>query len=199
MSHRTIRLAAGTLAVLGLLTACGGTNGNTAQPPASSTGASGAPGTDPSLKVPAPLSTQKLIADPCSALSDDDAAKIGLISPGKLDNSQPVSCNWTSTQFPGNGISVAPMTQNKNGLSDIYAQKAQQAYFEPTTIEGYPAVYADKSDNRASGTCFVWVAVTDQLAVSVGGIFGSGQHKSDPCGFLGNVATAVVNHLKTAA
>ncbi|SEP52010.1 DUF3558 domain-containing protein [Amycolatopsis saalfeldensis] len=199
MPHRTVRLAAGSLAVLGLLSACSGTTGGASEPPASPTGAASAPGTDPSLKVPAPLSTQKLVSDPCSALGDADAAKLGLISPGKIDNRQPASCNWTSTQFPGNGVSVAPMTQNKNGLGDIYAQKAQQAYFEPATVQGYPAVYADKSDDRPSGTCFAWVGVTDQLAVSVGGVFGTGKNKNDPCGFLGTVATAMVDHLKAAA
>jgi hypothetical protein len=47
--------------------------------------------------------------------------------------------------------------QNKRGISDICDQKAKQAYFEPVTVGGYPGVFADSQDGRASGSCTLLV------------------------------------------
>ncbi len=95
------------------------------------------------------------------------------------------------------GITVVP--QNTGGISDIYAQKAQQAYFEPVSINGYPGVYSAKADHRADGNCQLWVGVTDQLAVAVTPLISTGQNKSNPCGIAEKFAAVMIKHLKNAS
>jgi len=214
MTRHTVRVAAGIAAALGLLTACNSKAPGTAEPPASSPAsapsnsstASGGPSAGSGPKVPAPLSTQALLSDPCSALGDSDATGIGLAAPGRpFQGDQGAAkdlkgCQWVSAEFQGlNTAGIVPLTPNKNGISDIYAQKNQEAYFEVTTLAGYPAVHAAKTDDRANGHCELWVGVTDQLAVSVSVGLGTGQGRSNPCGAADKVGTAMVNHLKTAS
>ncbi|GAA3534400.1 DUF3558 domain-containing protein [Amycolatopsis ultiminotia] len=198
MPYRTARLAAGAVAVLGLLTACSGETGGTAEPPASTSASPG--GNSGAPKVPASLPTQQLISDPCSALGPDDATKVGFKSPGELDTSQQLPiCHWTSPRTSGNQVAIGPLTPNKNGLSDTYALKPKQAYFEPTTVEGYPGVYASQSDARTRGSCALTVGVTDQLAVVVTLTITEGPNKADPCTLTARVAAAMIDHLKTAS
>ncbi|MBB4687293.1 DUF3558 domain-containing protein [Amycolatopsis jiangsuensis] len=199
MSHHIARLAVGTLAVLGLLTACTGKTEGTGDTPAA-TNSSSAPNTSSGApKVPSPLPTQKLIADPCTALGADEAADLGLKSPGSPSGQSPPGCDWQSTQFAGNVIGITPVTPNKNGLGDIYSNKAGYAYFEPTTIGSYPAVYGSTlGDDRSEGVCNAVVGVTDQLGVSISTSISTGKNHDDPCGAAGKVGEAMINHLKTA-
>ena len=208
MSRHAIRIAAGAIAALGLLTACSsGENPGAAQqsaPASSSANSSAEPstggGANPSLKVSDPLPTQKLVGDPCTALGESDAASVGLAMPGRpMQLSGLSGCQWISSQFAQNAVGIIPVTLNKNGLSDIYAQKAEQAYFEPFSIDGYPAAFASKSDDRGHGTCNLYVGVTDQLAVGVSAGIGTGKYRTAPCDAAKLVATAMVNHLKSAS
>ncbi|MFF0144378.1 uncharacterized protein DUF3558 [Amycolatopsis sulphurea] len=199
MSQHITRFAAGTVAVLGLLTACSSKTGGTAEPPASASSSSSSATNSGAPKVPSPLPTQKLIADPCTALGDSDAASLGLKTPGKPNGQSLAGCNWHSTRFPGNGITISPLTPNKNGLGDLYSNKATYKYFEPTTIAGYPGVFGSPlADDRSNGVCSLTVGVTDQLSVSVVTVVTAGKNHSDPCGALNKVSTAMVNHLKSA-
>jgi hypothetical protein len=50
-----------------------------------------------------------------------------------------------------------------HGLSTIYAEKDEMAYWQPTTINGYPAVEASQYDGRPDGMCVVNAAVNDHL------------------------------------
>ncbi|RJQ88840.1 DUF3558 domain-containing protein [Amycolatopsis panacis] len=191
--------AAGTVAVLGLLTACSGKTGGTAEPPASADSSNSSNTNSGAPKVPSPLPTQKLIADPCTALGDNDAASLGLKTPGKPNGQSPAGCDWHSTMFPGNVIGITPLTPNKNGLGDVYADKAKYAYFQPTTFGNYPAAYGSTlGDDRSEGVCNVVVGVTDQLGVSISTSISAGNNHDDPCGALNKVSTAMVNHLKSA-
>jgi hypothetical protein len=58
-------------------------------------------------------------------------------------------------------------TGNRNGLSDNYRAQDQFAYFEPTTVAGYPAVFSDRDDLRPQGLCIIVVGLTDTLTFSV--------------------------------
>ncbi|WP_027928277.1 DUF3558 domain-containing protein [Amycolatopsis benzoatilytica] len=207
MTRRTVQIAVGAFAAVGLLSACsGGGNSGAAQPsvpassPANASTATGSGNTDPSLKVSAPLSTQALVGNPCTALGDGDASTLGLATPGKPMNSGGLTgCQWVSTQFAENTVGIIPVTLNKNGLSDIYALKARQAYFEPLTVEGYPAVFANQLDDRKDGSCNLYVGVTDQLAVATDVGIGTGRNRATPCDAAKQIATAMVKHLKTAS
>jgi hypothetical protein len=205
---RAFQLGAAALAVAGVLSACSGGNSGgvgSIPPPASrssadtsssSASASGGSGGE-APSVPSPLPTSELTADPCSGLAPEQVTQIGLAGPGsgKQDQTGP-ECTWKSSTSQFNNVTIAPMTINKNGLSDIYANKSKDAYFEPTTVAGYPAVYAGISEDRAKGYCNLWVGTTDNLAVGILTIIGSGPNKSNPCPVAERVATAMIQHLQ---
>ncbi|MGW4395610.1 DUF3558 domain-containing protein [Amycolatopsis nivea] len=199
MSHRTVQLAAAAVAAFGLLTACSGGTGGTQEPPA--TAGSSAPsdsgGSGP--KVPSPLPTKDLLADPCSVYNAAEAEKLGVRYPGEKSSGATGGCVWKSAAINTNYINIGALPQNKNGISDIYAQKDKQAYFTPTSVDGYPAVFADTMDSRPSGSCSLWVGVTDQLAVSVIPNISIGEAKKDPCSLAQKAATAMIGHLKGAS
>lgn len=201
MPHRTIRIAAAAVAALSLLTACGGGGktggGDTpSQAPASSSATGGGSGP----KVPAPLPTQDLLGgNPCKVLTDAETSDFGLVVPGEKTTEPLAGCEWRSSGNGQNSIGMRVVPQNKNGISDIYDQKTRQAYFEPVTVDGYPGVLADTQDGRPSGTCTLWLGVTDQLAISIIPSIGAGPNKSNPCGLAQKFGGAVVKHLKGAA
>lgn len=196
---RAVQLGAATLVAAGVLSACSG-GGNAGSIPPATSGSSSAAASSSSGQaapsVPSPLPTDQLVANPCSALSADQVQTIGLTGTGtkRQDQGGP-SCGWQSATADENVVYISPLTANANGLSDIYADKGQDKYFEPTTINGYPAVYASITD-RSSGDCQLWVGVTDQLAVSVSDQILSGPNVSNPCPVVQRVATAMVQHLQ---
>ncbi|MFD2459042.1 DUF3558 domain-containing protein [Amycolatopsis samaneae] len=201
MPHRTVRLAAAAVAAIGLLaaSACGGGTGGaggTAQPPAGAGSSAPADSGGSGPKVPSPLPAKDLIADPCGVLNATEAEQVGLKYPGEKSTGALNGCRWTSSGSNLNFVNNTPIEQNKHGISDIYAQKAKQAYFEPTTINGYPAVFAATEDSRSNGVCTLWVGVTDQLAVSVLPNISMGSNKKDPCGIAKKFATAMIGHLQ---
>ncbi|SFJ53195.1 DUF3558 domain-containing protein [Amycolatopsis sacchari] len=198
---RAFQLGAAALAAAGVLSACsGGSGGGGSIPPLSSTPGSTAASSSAEQLAPAvanPLPTDALVSDPCSALSAEQVQNIGLSGPGTSEQSDAgPMCKWKSATSQFNAVFISPITANKNGLNDIYANKPKDKYFEPTTVSGYPAVYADILDSRANGDCSLWVGVTDQLAVSVSTQIGSGQNKSNPCPVVERVATAMIQHLQ---
>ncbi|MFD2471390.1 DUF3558 domain-containing protein [Amycolatopsis silviterrae] len=202
MPHRTVRLAAAAVATIGLLaaSACGGETGGTGgttQPPAGSSAPADGGGSGP--KVPSPLPTKDLIANPCSVLNAAEAEQVGLKYPGEKSTGVLNGCRWTSSGSNQNFVNNTPIEENKRGISDIYDQKAKQAYFEPTTVNGYPAVFAGTEDSRANGICTLWVGVTDQLAVSVLPNISMGSNKKDPCSIAKKFATAMIGHLQGAS
>ncbi|MEU4674237.1 DUF3558 domain-containing protein [Amycolatopsis sp. NPDC023774] len=198
---RFVASAAAALTVAGSLAACSGdgNGGSPTQSSAANSTSSAGSSIDPALKVPAPLPTDSVLNDPCSVLSASQAAQVGLKPEGKLDDRSPKACTWESSGNAENSVGIGALPQNKNGLSDIYSGKASAAYFTPVTIEGYPAVFTDKSDDRSDGSCQLWIGITDQLAVSVGTVINVGAHKSDPCPIAQQVGQAMVQHLKGAA
>lgn len=197
---RAFQLGAAVFAAASVLSACsGGTNAGSipSATPSSSAAASSSSGAQLAPSVSSPLPTDALIADPCTGLSADQVKTIGLTGSGtkRQDEGGP-SCEWRSATSDANVVYISPLTANKNGLTDIYAGKAKNKYFEPTTVNGYPGVYASNLDNRSGGDCQLWVGVTDQLAVSVSDQILSGVNKSNPCPVVERVATAMIQHLQ---
>lgn len=199
-TFRTVRITAGALAALALLAACddktgtGTASGSASPAPTSQADGNGAP------RVPAPLKTDGILADPCSALSTSQQDDIGMVKPGKATQGPTgPDCSWSSTAAESNKVSISPFTANKNGLSDIYSQKSASAYFEPTTVAGYPAVSTNVSDLRSGGNCPLWVGVTDQLVVVVIAQIATGPNKAQPCVVAEKTATAMIQHLQGAA
>ena len=183
------------------LAACssgGGSTSNTPSPSESAPDASSLAGY-PALKVPAPLPTQELLSNPCSALTDTELKDVGLTPPGKITQGTPALCDWSSLSTTQNGVGVGAVPQNKGGISDIYAQRAKPAYYQRIRASGYPGVFAAAEDLRSWGTCSAWVGITDQLAFTVVTSITTGPNKAQPCATAQKVGEAVITHLKGAA
>ena len=120
-------------------------------------------------RVENPLKADNQLAEPCKALTDAQQKALGMADPDPSDPSQAESigpyCGWNDDDTGRVTFLVGFLTPNKNGLSDIYRgnEMKKWEYFEPTTIDGYPAVFADGRDRRDRGTCNVFVGISDTL------------------------------------
>lgn len=200
---RAIRAGAATLATIGLVAACssGGPTGTGPSPsapaPASSKGSGGA-GEAP--RVPTPLKVDRISANPCDSLSADQIDQLGMVGPGRQTKAAGgPTCQWTGASYPSNTMNIGVITANDAGLGNVYGKKSDQAYFEPTTIDGYPAVYASQVDDRSTGNCALWVGLTDQRMALVEAQLSDGPNKPNPCPITERTAKAMVEHLKSAA
>lgn len=183
MGVRLVGLAAGLVIVV-VVTAAGcstSENGNpTAQPTtdvsvpdSEESSESSEPSEDDNYGAPrvdSPLDATGFLSQPCAVLSQAQLAEFSVTSPGiptttgaVAENAGPF-CTWHADPSLGSTIGVGFVTGNKNGLSDTYRGRDQFEHFEPTTVDGYPAVFANSPDLRSSGTCGITVGISDALA-----------------------------------
>ncbi|MFE6610083.1 DUF3558 domain-containing protein [Amycolatopsis sp. NPDC057786] len=189
------------LAAGALVAGCSGTKSGTASSePSFTTGAgspsasSGSSGSAP--KVSNPLKTSSIESDACSALSAAKRSELGLGEGERGTTSVGQGCTLFAADDKLNQIDISPVLANKNGLSDVYDTKANNEYFEPTEVAGYPAVYAASLDARNKGKCGLFVGVTDQLAVNILVQYDNGPGASDPCPVALKVGEAMIETLK---
>ena len=165
---RLAKLTAGLVTVV-VVTVAGCSaeaDGNpTARP---TTDASGEQDPDEAPRVEDPLDASSFLDQPCAVLSQQQVAEFSVTRPGEptttgavAENAGPL-CTWHAD--PGGSIGVGFLTGNKNGLSDTYRGRESFEYFEPTTVDGYPAAYANDPDLRAEGDCTIMVGISDSLA-----------------------------------
>lgn len=184
------------LAAGALVAGCSGTKSGTATTASSSAPAesSGSSGSAP--KVASPLNTASIESNACSALSAAKRSELGLGEGEQRTTSVGSGCSLFAADDRLNQIEISPVLANKNGLSDVYDTKANNEYFEPTEISGYPAVYAASLDARKSGKCGLFVGVTDQLAVNILVQHDNGPGASEPCPVAQKVGEAMIETLK---
>jgi Protein of unknown function (DUF3558) len=206
--------AAAIFALAALLTAC--TTSTTGTPsvapgPTTSSGhgasSSGGPGGNDTFGAPrvsVPLDAGRFLSQPCSVLSTAQLSRFNISKPGEPDTDSQVAkasgpgCSWKADGEPFRGLDVSFLTGNKKGLSDIYRgqkQNDQFAYFEETTVDGYPAVFADGTDGRSQGSCDIKVGISDALAFRAGELSG-GSRGPASCDGAKELAAAVIATLK---
>ncbi|MEU4804553.1 DUF3558 domain-containing protein [Actinosynnema sp. NPDC023587] len=166
-----------------------------------STERSGAPVGTRAPRVAEPLTPDPYVADACRAIPAERAGPLDLATPGrKATNAASSGCLWFTTdrQF---SVAVGYMTALEAGLSEIYAQHARNPtvfkYFEPTDVTGYPALFADKIDERERGECLLNIGVTDDLYMFV-----AANHLprgKNVCELAAQVGAAVVATMKKGA
>ena len=140
-----------------------------------------------------PLNAAAFVADPCAVLAPDQLS-IFTVSPGEKDPAAAI-CNWHS-DADSSSIGVSWLDRNKNGLADLYRYRDREAYFEETSVEGYPAVFSDTGDYRDDGDCVITVGVSDTLTFFAGE---SGLLDGDAaCARARQVAAAVIVTVKGA-
>jgi hypothetical protein len=161
---------------------------------ASPGGDTGSTGSAP--RVNRPLNPAPLLIDACAALSPSQLSSLGLEAgkPRTIETGK--TCSWRYKDGTSNTVNISPIEPNKNGLSDIYDQRDQKAYFEPTQIADYPAVYADITDDRFRGVCALQVGVTDQLAVFILTQLDYGTDAHKPCPVADKIGAAMIETLK---
>lgn len=201
---RALLVGATALAAIGMVAACssgGGPAGTGPSPVASTTAGAGSPGgNNGAPHVSAPLNVDRINVNPCDALSSDQIDHLGMVGPGRPSReSIGTMCQWVSANYKTNTMSISMITANDLGLGNIYNKKSEQAYFEPTTIDGYPAVYAAQTDDRSTGDCVLAVGLTDQRMALVQASFSDGPNRSNPCPVAERTAQAMIEHLKGAA
>lgn len=160
-------------------------------------------GGSPSVREP--LDMSKFQAVPCGLLLDVQVREAGLNEPqlstpeSECDRYDPVSQRSITlgVSNPTNGLSaetIAEMHKNRKNVPQSYA------YFIPSSVDQYPAVFASSIDRRSSGECEITVGVADDASFSVefavnGVASGSGQ--VDACAEAQRLAGVVVGNLKT--
>jgi hypothetical protein len=152
-------------------------------------------------QVRTPLNDTRLISDPCSALTGPQLQGVGFTAAVKSHVQQLTLgniCGWNDDAVGavGASASVAVQTTLNHGLSDIYAQRSGMGYFTPVTIEGYPAVLTDLTDQRASGTCALNLGVSDTSVLVID--YHQGDLGLPACDKVQAIARAVVETLKGA-
>lgn len=195
-------LLVSALAAAVVLGACGSEEsaGSAAPAPQSDRQDSAAPSSGAAPAVEEPLDTAKLEADPCSALSASATADLGVEGPGtKRKSTGGVECSWNYPEVTTGALTIAALTDSADGLNDIYAQQDRSAYFEPTEIGGYPAVLADRRDDRSNGRCGLYVGVSDKLAFWATTQIDKGADKSAPCPIAEKLAESAVQTLRAGS
>lgn len=177
-----------------------------APPPTSSSAADGAP------RVANPINATRFLVNPCALLMPPELTRFRLPTKGtvRFNRLSGPSCSWY-TGFIGDvpgphafGVDVSLVTEHKQGLSDVYDQHREfpgkYAYFLPTSVQGYPAVFASEADDRAHGICELVVGVNDHLTFSVVYNAYSAEDptvRADPCGKASMLADDVLTTMKT--
>ncbi|WAL67035.1 DUF3558 domain-containing protein [Amycolatopsis cynarae] len=194
-----------TAAVLTALTLLAGCSEQTPGTPssASTTPAANSAGTDDSSipKVPRALDPSAYLDKPCDLVPRQLLSQLGYTAPGtpNMTNSTAgPACNWymagSSKNF-GVGVQRTRSGQDNGGIAKIASLKGSLfSYVDMTNVKGYPAAFADTGDRRASGSCTLWVGITDKLTISAStNRYGTEQ---DSCGVARQVAGAVLDTLQ---
>lgn len=104
-----------------------------------------------------------MTAQPCTALAAADLVGLNIvnaINKPESDGNGP-QCSWSGDS--GGGVAVGWDTTD-SGLANLYAKSSTIAYWKPTTVAGYPAVFGDAiSDGRSQGDCVINTAVSDKV------------------------------------
>jgi hypothetical protein len=200
-------IAAVTVIAVLLAAGCGGggTPSTTTPTPTSQSDGAGNGDTTPNgaPKVKSPLAWESFKAAPCTVITTDQLAAIGVPGvTGKVNPSAPgPACIWqgevTSSRItPGVGF-----PEGGEGLDTVYQRKSTYQLFEAQPdVQGYPALLASNADLRTSGDCALVVGITDsQIAAFSVQMGNKAPRYSDPCGLLTEIANQVITNIKAGA
>lgn len=153
-------------------------------------------------KVDNPLDTAKYQQSPCSVLT---AAQLQALNnhgaPRASNFASGPSCQWDDSTS-GASLTVSFYTARgvSNGLSGAYSDKQAFQLFQPTQIDGYPAVDTNRQDPGNQGQCETGVGVADDMQVG----FSVDLYTTDPnyataCSVAEKFATSGVTTMKSGS
>ncbi|MFF8567603.1 DUF3558 domain-containing protein [Streptomyces albidoflavus] len=172
--------------------------GAACSPAQPSPGSSGAPERTGAPRVDDPLATEAKRAYPCASLTDAQAVAAGA-QPGTehraLHDGTGAACLWEpETSAEGARIAVSWPTGTPD-LDALYSLREEQAYFEETTLRGYPAVFANQSDGR-DRHCVLYVGVSDDAVFYTAAETFGEDGPPAPCDAARKAAESVVDNLR---
>jgi hypothetical protein len=181
-----------------VLTACTGDNTTGTPTPASPTPTSAAlpDGVPP---VPAPLNPATIQAAPCSPITPEQVASLGM--PQKDTEVHPDdtgACSWGFVTG-GKPASFSGSLLMNIGLQGLYSrhQMGGLTKFEPFTTAGYPGVVYDTTTNTPPGGCALTVALQNNIGYTISVSLNSDNSPlGNGCELGKKVAGFVVEYLK---
>jgi hypothetical protein len=216
MDARRLRLAAtGAAVVLAFAVAC---DGNTqTQPPPTSTRSPGtatttttttttAAPTNGAPRVTNPLDAETFTDKPCTSLTATQLKKLGLRAGFEGEGRGFDQSDWHCA-YPGLDpaidmwVDVNYHPDIPNGLSYRYKEHAdgQWPRWKPTEIDGYPAVFYNKTVPVSSpGLCNVDVGISDSSLVNLWVLYWGDTRGLNACATATKVAQAILATIKAA-
>jgi hypothetical protein len=198
MNMRVV-LAGTAVAVAGLVSGCvtavAGSPAPSATQPTTTSETSGS--ASPSERLSPPVENPKDLTgiDPCDFLPPDQKTELGLTKPGTRDTSPwgEETCGLAGSIV---AIGFSPDTTVGEGLDQAYRSKNNFYNFEPSEIDGYPAVRV----NFVTQSCDLIVGVSDEQTLSMGitRVSPDAPGKGDPCGFAESVMSDVLKNVPDA-
>lgn len=153
-------------------------------------------------KVQNPLHPTEYKAHPCRLLTDDQMAAFDFTSSKapkeRSHGGSGKGCGWYDNTGMPSAIHISWIVDNEHGLSDTYAQYSDykdDGYFKPDSVKNYPAVFADKSDDRSDGHCILVTGVNDGLEFFSDVNMGI-DRESEACDVAKKAAAAAIETMK---
>jgi hypothetical protein len=171
---------------------------SSAPPPTSTTSLpfAGAP------KVSDPLETGKYLSDPCSVLTADQVSRLNVGEGKKSQGNLGPVCDWRNAATGGD-INVEFLSGSREGLSAVYQanDQGQYEFFEPVAgVSGFPAVFAGNASDKSLGMCFIYIGLSDELALQLSVTQSlNKQGSAEPCDVTKAVAQVAVQTMKAGA
>lgn len=189
------RLAAAALIAAAVLAACDG------DPPKTTATSTSQPGTsaNPSAQAPPvkqPLDATPFLADPCRGLTEVQRQTLAL--PDGTGDPSARLCRFTTAKFELL-VDLVFFPSNPGGLDRLYLQhsQGQWKHWEPTEIDGYPAVLHQDSPSGTRTDCYVAVGISDSAFFKVRYALADADVKGkSPCAEGQAVASAVLSTIK---
>lgn len=186
-----------TVCAAGMLAACssGGSDPASSPTPPADT----APNVKLAPAVANPINPGAMVGQPCGILTKDQLSSFGA-KPGTTEEFGPgKACSWKFGDRDFGMRAWFDPGATKSGLGDIYANKQQhtfdKGYFEPTTVGGQPAAFANIGDSRPQGSCVLDVGVNPNLVLTISiDAYGTGKKS---CTAASNIAAKMIDTLKS--
>ena len=129
--------------------------------------------------------------DPCELLTDAQLTELGASAPPEKKQSKfgEDQCTWKNSAIY---LTIAPDTK-RDGLEEVYQRESNVENFQPSRVDGYPAVRANFTDNF----CNVSVGVADDQVfhLTFGVVTSKKPEHQDTCGFAEKVSGMVLQNL----
>lgn len=144
-------------------------------------------------KVDHPLDATAFAAQPCEGLTDSQRSDLGLDDARPYREADGRSCRFRDVDDPQALVGVF-FSDRSSGLTFIYRMNAGGAWtnWEPTRIDGYPAVGFGTSESP--NTCSVAVGIAASRYFSTAAKVDEG---TDRCTTAKSMASAVLSTIKT--